>query len=68
MLLLKKLKNLEKSLKYVPRYQLTARYEKEKKNKIKEMAIAMKLKGIDTDTIVSITGLSKAVVNGLKID
>ena len=71
------LDELEQSTKYVPAYQLKRRYEraaeekgaeKGKKEKAKEMAKAMKREGIDLDTIVKISGLTKATINKLKVD
>jgi len=72
------LKDLEASIKYVPAFELKRRYEegiaeskravkKAGQDKMKEIAKALKLKGVDIDTIISTTGLSKTVVNGLKI-
>lgn len=66
---------LEKSIKYVPAYQIKRRYEKSaeekgvkkgKKERSKEIAKALKQKGDDIETIATITGLTKGVINRLK--
>lgn len=72
---------LEQSLKYVPAYEIKRRYEKaaeekgkEKGNaegqrqKAKEMAKIMKKKGIEVELIMEFTGLSKGVINRLKVE
>ena len=69
------LDELSKSLKYVPAFEIKQRYEKaakeegEKKGerkKAKEIAKALKAKGIAIETIMEATGLSKAIINRLK--
>ena len=71
------LEELEKSLKYVPAFEIKRRYEKaaqEKgkeeghKEKAKEMARIMKKEGMSLELIVKISGLSKAVINRLKVE
>lgn len=71
------LKELEKSIKYVPAYEIKKRYEKAaeekgaekgKKERSKEIAKALKAKGIDIETIAATTGLPKAVINRLKAE
>ena len=69
------LKELQASTKYVPAFILKERYEKAaeekgkekwQKEKAKEMARMMKQKGIDIETIMEISGLTKASINRLK--
>lgn len=71
------LEELERSTKYVPAYEMRRRYEQAakeqgneegKKERSKEMARAMKKEGIDVDTIVKISGLTKATINRLKVE
>jgi DNA repair protein RadC len=71
------MEELEKSLKYVPAYEIKERYEKAaqeigekkgQKDKAREMARAMKAEGEPIDKIVKYTGLSEAVVKRLKVD
>ncbi len=71
------LRTLEASTKYVPAYEVKKRYKKEIEEKIskkaesrkaREMAIAMKEKGYSVEEIKELTGLTKAVINKLKID
>lgn len=68
---------LQKSIKYVPAYQIKQQYkklgielgeQKGKKEKAVEMARAMKKEGMDTELIVKISGLSKASIQKLKTD
>jgi DNA repair protein RadC len=68
---------LEESLKYVPPYEIKRRYQKQaqevgevkgKKERSKEIARAMKQKGVDTELIVEFTGLKASIINRLKID
>lgn len=70
------LAELEKSEKYVPPYILKERYDKKmeqfnekliKKEQMREVARAMKQKGIPIETIAEITGLRKATIVNLKI-
>ena len=70
------LDELKQSTKYVPAYELKKRYEEEakavgeekgEKKKAKEMARAMKKKGYRVDEIMELTGLTKAVINRIKI-
>lgn len=71
------LEKLSQSLKYVPAYIIKQRYEKAaqkegkeegKKERTREIARSLKTKGIDIDIIVATTGLTKAIVNRLKVD
>lgn len=71
------LAELEKSLKYVPAFEIKRRFEKQareigeekgKKDRSKEMARAMKRKGYEITEIEELTGLSKASIQKLKID
>ena len=71
------LEELEKSLKYVPAFEIKMRYEKAAQEKgkeegvkqgKKEMARIMKKKGMDIEIIMEISGLSKAVINRLKTE
>ncbi|MBD78550.1 MAG: DNA repair protein [Crocinitomicaceae bacterium] len=68
---------LEKSTKYVPAYELRRRYEqaaaekgeeKGKQVKAREIAKALKAKGVDIETIATTTGLSVAVIKRLKAE
>lgn len=70
------LAELELSTKYVPAYEIKRRYEKAgeekgeekgKKEKAKEIARQLKKKGVDIETIAECTGLTKAVINRIKI-
>lgn len=69
------LAELEKSIKYVPAYEIKRRYEKSaeekgekkgEKKRSKEIAQALKQKGVDIETIATVTGLTKGVINRLK--
>jgi len=71
------LAELQESLKYVPPYEIKRRYqeaakkagnEEGEKRKAREMARAMKQKGLDTELIAEISGLSESVINRLKVD
>lgn len=71
------LKELEASTKYVPAYELKRRFEKaalEKgkeegiKQGKKEMAKALKAKGISIEIIMDTTGLTKSAINKLKVE
>ncbi len=71
------LEQLSQSLKYVPAFIIKQRYEKAaqeegieqgRKAERREIARSLKLKGVDIETIVATTGLTKAIVNRLKID
>lgn len=66
---------LEQSLKYVPAFEIKRRFEKEAKEigkteghkeKAKEIAKALKAKGMDISDIATVTGLSEAAVKRLK--
>ena len=68
---------LEQSLKYVPAYEIKKRYEKQaeekgkeqgKKEGRKEMAKILKEKGVAIEIIMDATGLSKTVINRLKVE
>ena len=70
------LDELKQSTKYVPAYELKKRYEEEakakgnkagKREKAKEMARVMKNKGYPVDEIMELTGLTKAIINRIKI-
>ena len=69
------LEELSRSLKYVPAFEIKKRYEKAalekgkekgKKDRSKEIAKALKTKGIDIETIMDATGLTKGVIDRLK--
>ena len=72
------LEELEKSLKYVPAFEIKRRYEKAaqekgeqegENKKAKEMARIMKKKGVSiVEMIIEYTGLPKAVINRLKVE
>lgn len=71
------LDQLERSTKYVPAYEIKRRYEqaaldkgteKGRNEERKEIARQMKKEGYDSESIVKLTGLTKAVVNRLKVD
>lgn len=71
------LEELGQSLNYVPPYKIKERYKKileeeinkkAESKKAKEIARTMKKKGIHTDKIAELTGLSKASINRLKTD
>jgi DNA repair protein RadC len=73
------LEELEKSVKYVPKYKLEQRFEKELlkaekkiekvekalKNKATEMAKVMLKEGMQLELIIKITGLTKAEINNI---
>jgi DNA repair protein RadC len=70
---------LELSLKYVPAYEIKRRIEKMAKEIVdaegkgrkardKEIARGMKQNGVDVELIMKYTGLSKAVIDKLKVD
>jgi DNA repair protein RadC len=68
---------LELSTKYVPAYEIRKRYEQQakekgeeqgKKERSKEIAKALKEKGVEVETIAAATGLTKAVINRIKVD
>jgi DNA repair protein RadC len=71
------LDQLEKSLKYVPAYEIKRRYEEKakqvgneegQKEKAREMARAMKQNGEPMEKIVAYTGLKESTINRLKVD
>ena len=71
------LEELERSTKYVPAYEMRRRYEqaaeekgteKGKEEKAKEMARVMKKNGEPIEKIIEYTGLTKAIINKLKVD
>jgi DNA repair protein RadC len=71
------LEELSKSLKYVPAFEIKKRYEKAaeekgkekgERRKAKEMARMMKKEGMDTELIIKISGLSKAVIDRIKTE
>ena len=71
------LAELEKSEKYVPNYILKRRYEKQleefakkqgKKEQTREIARKLKKEGVDIETIMKVTGLTKATIVNLKTD
>tara|TARA_R110002124_G_scaffold287117_2_gene470529 strand:+ start:2116 stop:2745 length:630 start_codon:yes stop_codon:yes gene_type:complete len=71
------LAELELSTKYVPAYEMRKRYEqaakekgeeKGKKEKAKEIALEMKKQGYEVEAIMKLTGLTKTVINRLKVD
>lgn len=71
------LAELEKSIKYVPAYEIKKRYEKSaeekgikkgEKKRSKEIAKALKQKNVDIETIATVTGLTKGVINRLKTE
>ena len=57
------LKQLELSLKYVPAYEIK---EQGKNERSKEIAKALKAKGVKTEIIIAATGLTKAIITKLK--
>ena len=70
------LEELKQSTKYVPAYELKKRYEEEalavgeekgEKKKAKEMARVMKQKGYPVDEIMELTGLTKQIIQRLKV-
>ena len=71
------LDELKLSTKYVPAYELKRRYQEQireieqnkgKKERTKEIARTMKKEGYEIESIIKITGLSKATINRLKTD
>jgi DNA repair protein RadC len=68
------LDDLSRSVKYVPKYKLEQRFERQllktekkaKKDKAIEMAKAMLKEGMQLELIIKITGLTKAEINNLK--
>ncbi len=71
------LEELSKSIKYVPAYEIKRRYEKQaeekgkekgQKEKAREMARMMKKEGYPIDEIIKLTGLTKAIINRLKVE
>ena len=71
------LDELSQSTKYVPAYEMKRRYEQKarekgkeegQKDKAKEMAKTMKEKGYSVEEIVELTGLTKSVINRLKLN
>jgi DNA repair protein RadC len=61
------LEELEKSLEYVPAYQIKAQGKEEgQQEKAKEMARVMRKENVDIETIVRFTGLSKAEITKLQ--
>jgi len=71
------LEELEKSLKYVPAFEIKRRYEKAaqekgeqvgENKKAGEIAREMKKKGVPVEMIIEYTGLTKTVINRLKVE
>ncbi|PKV52458.1 DNA repair protein RadC [Aquimarina sp. MAR_2010_214] len=61
------LEELEKSLEYVPAYEIKAQGKEEgQQEKAKEMVKAMKKENVDIETIIRFTGLSKAEITKLQ--
>jgi DNA repair protein RadC len=61
------LEELEKSLEYVPAYEIKAQGKEEgQQEKAKEMAKVMREENVDIETIIRFTGLSKAEITKLQ--